>query len=174
MYPSATAAVEGTAGCACFAPLPSARRDVPDATLIAQIATGGVTRRASIGSSCASSAMRRAATTSPARFFSRFGGVHTSFGGTPLRLPGCLRLRASRRSRNCGAGATPRPTWNNRTRAIPLPIRKHPGQTSIAARHCASAWARSRPNIARSSTSFITTRNRCKRSRRSSGFRVPP
>jgi RNA polymerase sigma-70 factor (ECF subfamily) len=40
MYPSETAAVDGTVGCACFAPLPSARRDVPDATLIARIATG--------------------------------------------------------------------------------------------------------------------------------------
>jgi RNA polymerase sigma-70 factor (ECF subfamily) len=40
MYLSETAAVDGTAGCACFAPLPSAQRDVPDATLIARIATG--------------------------------------------------------------------------------------------------------------------------------------
>jgi len=40
MYPSETAAVDGTVGCACFAPLPNARRDVPDATLIARIATG--------------------------------------------------------------------------------------------------------------------------------------
>jgi RNA polymerase sigma-70 factor, ECF subfamily len=40
MYRSETAAVDGTVGCACFAPLPSARCDVPDATLIARIATG--------------------------------------------------------------------------------------------------------------------------------------
>jgi RNA polymerase sigma-70 factor (ECF subfamily) len=40
MYHSETAAVDGTAGCACFGPLPSARRDVPDATLITRIATG--------------------------------------------------------------------------------------------------------------------------------------
>jgi RNA polymerase sigma-70 factor, ECF subfamily len=40
MYRSETADVDGTVGCACFAPLPRARRDVPDATLIARIATG--------------------------------------------------------------------------------------------------------------------------------------
>jgi RNA polymerase sigma-70 factor, ECF subfamily len=40
MYPSKTAAVGGTAACARFAPLPSARRDMADATLIARIATG--------------------------------------------------------------------------------------------------------------------------------------
>jgi RNA polymerase sigma-70 factor, ECF subfamily len=40
MYLSETAAVDGTVGCAYFAPLPSAGHDVPDATLIARIATG--------------------------------------------------------------------------------------------------------------------------------------
>jgi RNA polymerase sigma-70 factor, ECF subfamily len=40
MYDSETAAVDGTAACAHFAPPPSARRDVPDTTLIARIATG--------------------------------------------------------------------------------------------------------------------------------------
>jgi RNA polymerase sigma-70 factor, ECF subfamily len=40
MYLSETAAVGGTVGCAYFAPLPSAGHDVPDATLIARIATG--------------------------------------------------------------------------------------------------------------------------------------
>jgi RNA polymerase sigma-70 factor (ECF subfamily) len=40
MYHSETAAVDATAACTCFAQLPSARRDVPDATLIARIATG--------------------------------------------------------------------------------------------------------------------------------------
>jgi RNA polymerase sigma-70 factor (ECF subfamily) len=40
MYPSETATVDATAACAHFAPLPSARRDVPDATLIARIASG--------------------------------------------------------------------------------------------------------------------------------------
>jgi RNA polymerase sigma-70 factor, ECF subfamily len=40
MYPSETAAVDATAGCARLAPLPSVRRDVPDATLIARISTG--------------------------------------------------------------------------------------------------------------------------------------
>jgi RNA polymerase sigma-70 factor (ECF subfamily) len=41
MYPSETAAVDATAGCARLASLPSdARRDVPDATLIARISTG--------------------------------------------------------------------------------------------------------------------------------------
>jgi RNA polymerase sigma-70 factor, ECF subfamily len=40
MYPSETVGVDGTAGRGCFAPLPSARRDVPDDTLIARIATG--------------------------------------------------------------------------------------------------------------------------------------
>jgi RNA polymerase sigma-70 factor, ECF subfamily len=39
MYPSETAGADGTAGRGCFAP-PSARRDVPDDTLIARIATG--------------------------------------------------------------------------------------------------------------------------------------
>ena len=40
MYHTETAAVDGTAACAHFAPLPSARRDMPDATLIARITTG--------------------------------------------------------------------------------------------------------------------------------------
>lgn len=40
MYDSETAAIDGTAACACFTRLPSARREVPDATLIARIATG--------------------------------------------------------------------------------------------------------------------------------------
>jgi RNA polymerase sigma-70 factor (ECF subfamily) len=40
MYHTETAAVDGIAACARFAPLPSARRDMPDATLIARIATG--------------------------------------------------------------------------------------------------------------------------------------
>jgi RNA polymerase sigma-70 factor (ECF subfamily) len=40
MYHSETAAVDGTAACAQFAPLRSARRETPDATLIARIATG--------------------------------------------------------------------------------------------------------------------------------------
>jgi RNA polymerase sigma-70 factor (ECF subfamily) len=39
MYPSETAGADGTAGRGCFAP-PNARRDVPDDTLIARIATG--------------------------------------------------------------------------------------------------------------------------------------
>ena len=121
MYHTETAAVDVTGACARLAPLPSARRDLPDATLIAQIATGdrfamhalfARHKTRSIASSCASSAMRLAPTTSPARSFSRSGGVHTSFGGVRLRRPGCLRLRASRRSTSCGAGATPRPTWS--------------------------------------------------------------
>jgi RNA polymerase sigma-70 factor, ECF subfamily len=40
MYHTETAAVDVTAGCTRLAPLPSARRDMPDATLIARIATG--------------------------------------------------------------------------------------------------------------------------------------
>jgi RNA polymerase sigma-70 factor (ECF subfamily) len=40
MYHTETAAVDGTAACARFAPSPSARRDMADATLIARIATG--------------------------------------------------------------------------------------------------------------------------------------
>jgi RNA polymerase sigma-70 factor, ECF subfamily len=40
MYHTETAAVDGTAACARFMPPRSARRDMPDATLIAQIATG--------------------------------------------------------------------------------------------------------------------------------------
>ena len=40
MYHTETAAVDVTAACARLAPLPSARRDMADATLIAQIATG--------------------------------------------------------------------------------------------------------------------------------------
>jgi RNA polymerase sigma-70 factor, ECF subfamily len=40
MYHTETAAVEVTAACARLAPLPSARHDMPDATLIARIATG--------------------------------------------------------------------------------------------------------------------------------------
>jgi RNA polymerase sigma factor (sigma-70 family) len=40
MYHTETAAVDVTGACARVAPLPSARRDLPDATLIAQIATG--------------------------------------------------------------------------------------------------------------------------------------
>jgi RNA polymerase sigma-70 factor, ECF subfamily len=40
MYSSETAAVHGTAVCAHFAPLRSARRDMADITLIARIATG--------------------------------------------------------------------------------------------------------------------------------------
>jgi RNA polymerase sigma-70 factor (ECF subfamily) len=40
MYNTETAAVDGTAACARFAPSPSARRDMADATLIARIATG--------------------------------------------------------------------------------------------------------------------------------------
>jgi RNA polymerase sigma-70 factor, ECF subfamily len=40
MYHTETAAVEVTAACARLAPLPSVRRDMPDATLIARIATG--------------------------------------------------------------------------------------------------------------------------------------
>ena len=40
MYPSETATVDGTAACPRFARLPSARRDMPDAMLIARIATG--------------------------------------------------------------------------------------------------------------------------------------
>jgi RNA polymerase sigma-70 factor (ECF subfamily) len=40
MYHNETAAVEGTAACARFGPLPSARLDMPDATLIARVATG--------------------------------------------------------------------------------------------------------------------------------------
>jgi len=182
MYHTETAAVDVTGACARVAPLPSARRDLPDATLIAQIATGDRFAMHALFARHKTRVYRfilrlvgdaDRPTTSPARSFSRFGGMRTSFGGARLRRPGCLRLRASRRSTNCGAGSTPRPTWNNRTRVIPLPIRKPPGRTSIAARCCASAWARSRPSTARSSTSFIITRSRCKRSRRSSGFRAP-
>src|SRR5215468_7308898 len=40
MYLSEMATVDGTAACPRFARLPSARRDMPDATLIARIATG--------------------------------------------------------------------------------------------------------------------------------------
>jgi RNA polymerase sigma-70 factor (ECF subfamily) len=40
MHQSETAAVDGTATCARFAPLRGARRDIADATLIARIATG--------------------------------------------------------------------------------------------------------------------------------------
>jgi RNA polymerase sigma-70 factor, ECF subfamily len=40
IYPSETATVDGTAACPRFARLPSARRDMPDSTLIARIATG--------------------------------------------------------------------------------------------------------------------------------------
>src|SRR5215468_8182830 len=40
MYLSETATVDGTAACPRFSRLPSARRDMPDATLIARIATG--------------------------------------------------------------------------------------------------------------------------------------
>ena len=40
MYHTETAAVDRTAACARFAPLPSARLDMPDATPIARIATG--------------------------------------------------------------------------------------------------------------------------------------
>jgi RNA polymerase sigma-70 factor, ECF subfamily len=40
MYNTETAAVDGTAACARFAPSPSARHDMADATLIARIATG--------------------------------------------------------------------------------------------------------------------------------------
>ena len=40
MYPGEMATVDGTAACPRFARLPSARRDIPDGTLIARIATG--------------------------------------------------------------------------------------------------------------------------------------
>jgi RNA polymerase sigma-70 factor, ECF subfamily len=40
MYHNETAAVDGTAACVRFGPLPSARLDMPDATLIARVATG--------------------------------------------------------------------------------------------------------------------------------------
>jgi len=40
MYLSEMATVDGTAACPRFARLPSARRDMPDATLIARVATG--------------------------------------------------------------------------------------------------------------------------------------
>ena len=40
MYDTETAALDGTGACACFTPLPSARPEVPDATLIVRIATG--------------------------------------------------------------------------------------------------------------------------------------
>jgi RNA polymerase sigma-70 factor (ECF subfamily) len=40
MYPSETVAIDEAAACARLAPLPTARGDMPDATLIARIATG--------------------------------------------------------------------------------------------------------------------------------------
>jgi DNA-directed RNA polymerase specialized sigma24 family protein len=183
MYHSETAAVDATAACTQFAPLRGARRETPDATLIARSATGD--RRAMhalfarhktrvyrfilrlVGDAASADDLASEA-------FSRFGGMRTSFGGTRLRRLGYLRLRASRRSRNCGAGATRRSTPKKRTRATLLPTRKHPGRTSIAERSCASACTRSRPSTARLSTSFITTTSPCKRSRRSSGFHAPP
>jgi RNA polymerase sigma factor (sigma-70 family) len=183
MYPSETAAVDGTVGRACFAPLPSARRDVPDATLIARIATGDrlamhafFARHKTrvyrfllrlVGDAASGDDLTSEVFLAVWRCADKFRG-HAAASTWLLAIARFKALEELRRRRDTA------PDPEELDANIPLPIRKHPGRTSIAARYCASAWARSRASTARSSISFITMRNRCKRSRRSSGFRAPP
>jgi hypothetical protein len=61
MYHTETAAVEVTAACARLAPLPSARHDMPDATLIARIATGDLRTQEAFRSARGAEVRRRRA-----------------------------------------------------------------------------------------------------------------
>jgi RNA polymerase sigma-70 factor, ECF subfamily len=153
MYHTETAAVDVTAACARLAPLPSARRDMPDATLIARIATGD---------RLAMHALFARHKTRVYRFILRLVGDAASaddltsevflavwrhaykFRGRAAAstwLLAIARFKALYELRRRRDDARNLEELDAR---IPLPIRKPPGRTTIAARCCASAWARTR------------------------------
>jgi RNA polymerase sigma factor (sigma-70 family) len=181
MYHTETAAVEVTAACARLAPLPSARHDMPDATLIARIATGDrlamhalFARRKTrvyrfilrlVGDAASADDLTSEVFLGVWRHAHKFRGraAASTWLLAVARFKGLDELRRRRDdARNLeeldasDPAADPEASWADNHRGAML-------------RKCLGALS---PSTAQSSTSFIITRSRCKRSRRSSGFRA--
>ena len=182
MYHTETAAVDGTAACARFAPSPSARRDMADATLIARIATGDRLAMHALFARHKTRVYRfilclvgDAATADDLTsevFLTVWRRAHKFRGRAAastwlLAIARFKALDELRRRRDdarnleeldaSDPAADPEASWADNHRGAML-------------RQCLGALS---PDTARSSISFIITRSRCKRSRRSSGFRAP-